>query len=594
MIRLEKLLKKGGMSNGDTALKSKNLIHRLKKTIENAAKPYFGGVHLDDLAFSFPLAFIYIVIFISVFFYLLVNNLNSTVGKRYLSLEWDPKHCTKLATPLAGQWGADLDGNWDTSNEFHEKSSIFVLEANGADINDQMFKTAMRYFQDEMNKYSQYAANRTMAWNLLILSSLTFKHKDTGLGLCLSVDASFIFDDMIKVATLSNRNGICLGYNASSSKGGRPRYLSGLFKTENAALVLEMPFRINPSSVEGSTAPNFRVTFTPSVEEPCPQHGQWFKNVFFGAESQYRDSYADIGFDVRSTFLAIAINLGRVGTESLVRKDTEITRAFGMVGLVDPYYTFPHMARVYCLNKSSSNWADYGFSQEEISEQVSYFNWDWRKKAHEYTPLKFPNICFVVSVAKGNSINFFYPMVSMLKRQREEKCVGSCYSGCTCPQDRLHVDCNRQSLYASYFYDSNFPLALPNRFSNVSWVPSPQRTKNDDAIKLGIAIQKEMMKWKKKEYYEKKNIDSSNDYDVKAMQLFDNVVSATLGVYSNPAKARANINSPAGPLKTLAKSWDILLGKVKEHLPSNAQLKSGRLPSVSAIVFRSYGSFGYG
>ena len=91
-----------------------------------------------------------------------------------------------------------------------------------------------------------------------------------------------------------------------------------------------------------------------------------------------------------------------------------------------------------------------------------------------------------------------------------------------------------------------------------------------------------MLTWKNKN-----KGPTSNDYDVEAMRLFDDVVGATLGVYNNPVLARAN-PSPTGRLRTLAKSWAVLLGKVASNLPPKVQLKSGKLPSVSAIVMRSY------
>jgi hypothetical protein len=122
--------------------------------------------------------------------------------------------------------------------------------------------------------------------------------------------------------------------NADPSRGLKAEYLSGGFKAEQASLTLHMPFSVNASSVNGGflgagdpsrRANEFSITFTPSVQEPCPLHGNWFTNVFFGAESEYRNGFAETGFDVRSAMVAIAMNIGRVGTDSLVWKRTSVT-----------------------------------------------------------------------------------------------------------------------------------------------------------------------------------------------------------------------------------------------------------------------------
>lgn len=346
------------------------------------------------------------------------------------------------------------------------------------------------------------------------------------------------------------------------------------------------------------------------MEEPCPQHGQWFKHLFYGAEAAFRDGFADIGFDVRSTVLAIALNLGRVGTSSLVRKDTEMTRAIGMIGLVDPYYNFPHMARIYCVNKTSPYWTDYAFSQNERNEQASYYAEPDRSEQANVFELKYPNICFVVSVDKLNAIQFFYPMVSMLKRDRYP-----CYSekptqkgrrntcpegqtsqksstmiGCECPADKASPDCNRQSLYTSYYYDTNFQNAITSS-ADLNWKSSKDRIKTDSAIMLGIAMQKDMLRWKYPGGVENfpKHGKVNNDYDVTAMQRFDPIVATTVSVWNNPT--RAKLDPSRNAILALAAAWENLARLVEKSL-SETNMKSR--PTLSAIVLRSYGSIGAG
>lgn len=602
MIRLEKVLKNGGVAT------EKETIHRLKRVVENSARPIFGGVALRDLTFSFPLSAAYTVCFLTVFFYLLITNITTTLGTQVLSLDQNAKgmNCTPIAKSLKGQWNADAKGNWDSEKDFQDETALFVFSAKGQKIGKDQYEAALDFFWDEIDDFAKYAGNRTMAWNLIMLSSLTFSHKESGLQFCLSADASLIYDTMIKVATLSNENGICLGYDSDSvSTSNSRRFLSASYKTEEAALTLELPLRINVSSVMGANLKSpYSITFSPAVEEPCPQHGKWFQHLFYGADAAFRDGFADVGFDVRSTALAIALNLGRVGTASLVRKDTEMTRTIGMIGLVDPYYAFPHMARIYCVDKSSKFWGNYAFSKDEKEEQANYFN-ETVQTQLKVSKSEYPNICFVVSVNKGNAIQFFYPMVSMLKPDRD-KCwnekpkdgqKSACKEGipprrsntmlgCTCPADKTNIDCNRQSLYTSYFYDTNFQTAIQPSSPGAKWSSTKDRIQTDSAIMLGIAMQKEMVRSKYPNYPDRGKVN--NDYDVWAMQQFVPVVAKTVTVWNNPTLAKSDPKQIA--ILELAESWKNLILNVQKVLGGTIKTK----PALSAIVFRSYGSIGGG
>lgn len=249
MIRLEKVLKNGGIST------EKEMVHRLKRAVENSARPVFGGVALRDLTFSFPLSVAYVVCFLSVFTYLIYTNIKTTLDTEVLSLDQNAHGmtCRPIVKSLKGQWNADARGNWDSENDFTDESSLFVFTAKGQKIGKKQYEDALTYFREEIKAFSEYAGSRTMAWNLIMLSSLTFSHKDSGLQFCLSTDASLIYDTLVKVATLSNEKGICLGYNSDAvSTSNARRFLSASYKTEEAALTLELPLRINVSSIMGA------------------------------------------------------------------------------------------------------------------------------------------------------------------------------------------------------------------------------------------------------------------------------------------------------------------------------------------------------
>jgi hypothetical protein len=414
-----------------------------------------------------------------------------------------------------------------------------------------------------------------------------------------STNPSFIFDLVIKVATLSNQKGVCLGLDAVPSRGLDAQYLSGVFKPEQAALALHLPFRINASSVRGGTSRGFSTTFTPSVQEPCPVHGNWFRNIFIGADAEYRSGSAEIGFDIRSAMTAIALNLGRINLDALIKKMSKFTVSLGLIGFVDPYYAFPPFQRIYCVDKSSPMWNHYNFSPEEKREQIRSMDANYRVMNPTFKPAS-PNICLLTPATKSTQIKFYYPMTTSLKWDRDD-----CWStergcqtgtpstrspnmfGCTCPADTKNIDCNRDSFVTSFYYDTNFPASL---MRGTAWNSTKTRLPNDNAFKLGIAVQRLMtQKWMR-------DAKIGEAYDLKAMALFDDVVAATLSVYNNPAAA--NTTSPANnpssstspqmtSLSKLTAAWSQLLSNVPNRT-------HGPLAPLSAIVFRSTGVYGQG
>ena len=142
--------------------------------------------------------------------------------------------------------------------------------------------------------------------------------------------------------------------------------------------------------------------------------------------------------------------------------------------------------------------------------------------------------------------------------------------GCKCPADKYNMDCNRNSFVTSFYYDTNFPSSL--MMKGATWNSIKTRLPNDNAFKLGIAVQQLMTKkWKR-------DSKIGEAYDLKAMALFDDVVAATLSVYNNPAAANTT---------SLTAAWNQLLSNVPNRT-------HGPLAPLSAIVFGSTGVYGQG
>ena len=103
--------------------------------------------------------------------------------------------------------------------------------------------------------------------------------------------------------------------------------------------------------------------------------------------------------------------------------------------------------------------------------------------------------------------------------------------------------------------------------------------------------QKKMIEWKK-------DAKKGNEYDVLAMELFDEVVATTVSEFNNMAAVDINFNAtqPDSPNTKTARSslsaaWSKLLGIIQE---TGFKITPGPLAPVSAIVFRSVAAYGYG
>ena len=446
----------------------------------------------------------------------------------------------------------------------------------------------------------------------------------------MSTDATFYFNNKIKVATLSNAKGVCTGYDPRleifAQKGGvvGDYYVSGDFEPQTGTLQLEIPLKIDPAAVKGNgTDGKYSITFTPKKYEPCPNHGLWAKNLYWGAESQYRTGSAEISFDVRATMLAVALNLGRVSTGQLVEKRSTLSEALGLIGYVDPYYTFPPMARIYCVDKSSQMWNWAEFSQDEKDEQQKVLN---SAPGPGVPPLKmmYPNICFVVNSIKGGIIQMFYPMISSLKSDRDDcwnykpgdpkACKADIPStnspllvGCECSDaDRISVDCNRQSLYLGYFYDTNFPPSQTNSSSAISALTAPSRIKNDRAVKMGINVQKKIAA------VVRANGKNVEDYDIAVIDSFEDVFSTTMSVFKNidgqhlTYKIKANKGKCPGGRLSPSGTCSVAPSEANREAYQNLYTEYLYCPTckggtqnpndapVTGIIFRSVAYVGYG
>lgn len=342
------------IKNGRLKLEQRSIPTRVKRAIIAYAKPTFGGVELEDMKFAaFPIAAFYLCSFCALFIGMLYYQVDSTANQSFLYYpRIDGKNETAglLCEPIPRNQSqllyATWDGRWSNDPDFRQVRSIFEIgfDSNAAGgLTEKKFKDAMKYFQDEFKNYSDRASSRPAIWSLMILCSISLKHPSTNIGVTLSTDASFIFSNIVSSLSLSNANGVCVG-QPPGPKNPVGRYLSASFDDASSSLELTIPFTVNRQSIFGSNStPEYKITFSPSIQEPCPQHGAWAKNVFNAADPEFRDSEGSLEFDVRSLLFAVSLNLNLVATSSVVLRSSKALETIGMISIVDPWYIYPAM-----------------------------------------------------------------------------------------------------------------------------------------------------------------------------------------------------------------------------------------------------------
>jgi len=198
-----------------------------------------------------------------------------------------------------------------------------------------------------------------------------------------------------------------------------------------------------------------------------------------------------------------------------------------------------------------------------------------------------------VTVTKTAAIQLFYPMISSLKLDRLPcwNDIKGCppntalkksqfMKACKCPQDIKDVDCNRQSLYVGYFYDTSFPNAADAKKSQAS-----VRLDSDRAVKMGINVQREMAK----------KIDGARvskslgtlEYDQDTLDTFADVFAKTIALVNNPSGRdllQKDGEKQARPGQEMRNSFRNLTRTYVDN----------SIAPVSAVIFRSIAITGYG
>lgn len=449
---------------------NRGFLHFIWKNIAKQGPASIGGVHFQDLdeRISFTLAVLFLVSNAIVFAYTLYSTTTASVSKRFLSLDQSGEGtiCSEVPQILNSAYQASYDGLWESDTQFNYNKSIFVLSFNGQGVNNEQYAAAMGRFQQQMAAYGRKSAVRPTLWSLVTWAGFTLKDPETRMEFYSTADAGIIFDNPVSASWIGSVNGICssrdraartipatmlLPSNATTTRtnatieastiaaGGEQRSLSGSFDLTRKQYVMRFPLVTNSRGV---------------LMPMCAAQGSWThgSNLVFNSNSQSRRGYAELGFDVRMTNLAMSLNAGVTTVAGLVRLDNAVTRAWGLIGYTDPYYKNPPLPYpLYCLDKAR---AGEIYNIPLTAEQLSG-----------------PEICFIVSSFRYSRLSFFYPIATQVQVLRspaggvepeinywmlQNGDYFTIFAPCRCPRDALNQRCNQGYYFSGFYYDLQF------------------------------------------------------------------------------------------------------------------------------------------
>lgn len=377
------------------------------------------------------------------------------VGQEFMSL--NPRapgtYCREVPLTLDGTFRASHDGYWDTDfRHFNPNKSTFVFEVHGGGFTTRQYKDQMRQIAADLGRLGRAAKSRNILSTLIYWASLNFRYPNV---LFHSVaDPGVIFDGQMRHSLLSSTNGICQPLDelkrqvGSSAPGSITSTLSAIFERSTKRLQLRLPvFRYTPrNSSSGKTG-----KLTPF--QPCPGQGNWIDRVvnnnnrFSNNLAQFAIQHGELAFDVRTTLLAISLNLNLTSPGALQEVTSTFMEEIGLVGYIEPSL-LPPMSPVYCLKKESAA-AVYGIS---LTQQQ----------------FDGPPICMVADSFRTATVFYFYPHIVQLKPDNKTMWpwLFTRATPCKCPDDEANQECNGvQKFTFSFFYDMNFSRDATVKFA---------------------------------------------------------------------------------------------------------------------------------
>lgn len=102
------------------------------------------------------------------------------MARTYLSLDGNStaRDCKLVPLIITNLVEGDINGQWATSPLFQQNGSIFVMSFSGTAITDDIYKSIMQRFRDQLFVLSSRSALRDAAWNAMAWATFGFQGKD--------------------------------------------------------------------------------------------------------------------------------------------------------------------------------------------------------------------------------------------------------------------------------------------------------------------------------------------------------------------------------------------------------------------------------
>ena len=360
--------------HGKLVRPKRSIWEKARSAIINSTAKVVGGIHFDDLGnLAFWLAVLFVGCNLLTFGVILYDTTTTLLNKKFLSLTQDTRgaSCVEVPQQLSGMFQGDTNGHWQTSDQFNATRSLFQLTFTARGVTNMQYSDAMKWFTMKMAQFGNTSVTRNSLWSLNTWASFTLVHPQTKLQFSSNVDAGIVFTGAVASARLVSSNGTCTGQSTATGR------LGGYFDGPTKQIVLRLPTPTNSMGEYISLCPKQMSDAT-------------FRNVL-GSRASTRLGYFDFGFDVRMISLIVGLNTGTLTLDGLLLVDDANSRKLAMKGYIDTSYNPPMPHPVYCLDKPQAQQV-WGLS---LSPQQ----------------MSGPEICFIVTSLKTESLYLFYPYV---------------------------------------------------------------------------------------------------------------------------------------------------------------------------------------
>ena len=402
------------------------------------------------------------------------------------------------------------------------------------------YTKAIMYFKEQFDAAGEKYQKKPLILNLLALVIADIDDVPH-LEFTNTVEVATAFNGYIISASVSNRDGVCIGSGVNNKTKS---LISGGYNLASSTLSITIPVGIDIPSIEDSRGSSLK-DFESRVGTTCPkQFGGKPLSYVYSTYGSYRDGKLPLSFDVRSVAGAIGRNLGIFSSYKYAVHSQQRFRGF--IAYYDPWYesTGSGMDLIYCLDKAFPAW-------ELTKEQIDG-----------------PDVCFVRSSNGWPSFNaLYYPTLAQMTRSRDQ-----------IQQDggaarRIPCSCQDETFEFSQCLNSRFTLGLIYSTSSQLQLSDDDFEVNSflirNLVEVGLQTQKLI-------------IEDPENGDTRAIEHFSDVLGFTISVQKIPALASIPIKSTSEYDNTWARglSYNQLLAEAWDKIGQN----------LSALVLEVDGS----